>query len=396
MIATRKLRRQRVLIVGCGDVGLRAVPLLTRRAAAPRVIALTSQPGRAAELRAAGTTPLTGNLDDRASLARLRGLSGVVLHLAPPQKTGDEDTRTRALIAALNAPRRCAARAASAAVARQRKWRGWFRATFDARATKRNPRGVRAAKARPIVPEGLKYAPRARPATRAGRVVYASTSGVYGDCGGALIDETRGVRPANARAKRRVSAEAQLRRATRDGALNATIVRIPGIYAANRLPIARLEKGTPALLPEDDVFTNHIHADDLAAILVRAIVRGKPQRVVHASDDSSLRMGDYFDLVADAYGLPRPPRVSREEAQTLLEPMMLSFMRESRRLQNERLTHELGYVLRYPTIDDFLRDENPVTAFRSVPAASPGGRSITTRPPARRSGSADSGDAGAS
>src|ERR1700722_944680 len=161
MIATRKLRRQRVLIVGCGDVGLRAVPLLTRRAAAPRVIALTSQPGRAAELRAAGTTPLTGNLDDRASLARLRGLSGVVLHLAPPQKTGDEDTRTRALIAALNAPRRCAARAASAAVARQPKWRGVFRATFDARATKRNPRGVRAAKARPIVPEGLKYAPRA-------------------------------------------------------------------------------------------------------------------------------------------------------------------------------------------------------------------------------------------
>jgi nucleoside-diphosphate-sugar epimerase len=357
MIATRKLRRQRVLIVGCGDVGLRAVPLLTQRAAAPRVIALTSQPGRVAELRAAGTTPLTGNLDDRASLARLGGLSAVVLHLAPPQKTGDDDLRTRALIAALNAPRRCAARAPSAAVARQRKWRGWFRATFEARATRRDKRAVRTAKTRPIVPEGLGYAPQARPATRVARVarvVYASTSGVYGDCGGALIDETRRVRPANARAKRRVSAETQLRRATRDGALNATIVRIPGIYAANRLPLARLRKGTPALLPEDDVFTNHIHADDLAAILVRAIARGKPQRVVHASDDSSLRMGDYFDLVADACGLPRPPRVTRAQAQAQLEPMMLSFMGESRRLQNERLTRELGYVLRYPTIDDFL------------------------------------------
>jgi nucleoside-diphosphate-sugar epimerase len=353
MIATRKLRRQRVLIVGCGDVGLRAVPLLTQRAAAPRVIALTSQPGRAAELRAAGTTPLTGDLDDRASLARLGHLCAIVLHLAPPQQTGDEDLRTRALIAALNAPRRHVARMAGAAVARQRKWRGWFRATFEARAMKRVKRGVRAAKARPIVPEGLRYAPQARPATR---VIYASTSGVYGDCGGALIDETRRVRPANARAKRRVSAETQLRRATRDGALNATIVRIPGIYAANRLPIARLRKGTPALLPEDDVFTNHIHADDLAAILVRAIERGKPQRVVHASDDSSLRMGDYFDRVADACGLPRPPRVTRAQAQAQLEPMMLSFMRESRRLQNERLTRELGYALRYPTIDDFLRD----------------------------------------
>jgi nucleoside-diphosphate-sugar epimerase len=365
MIATRKLRRQRVLIVGCGDVGLRAVPHLTQRAAAPRVIALTSQPERAAELRAAGTTPLTGNLDDRASLARLGGLSAVVLHLAPPQQTGDEDLRTRALIAALSAPGRHVARAASAAVARQRKWRGWFRATFDARlmqhTLKHAKHRVRTAKTRPIVPEGLRYAPRARPATR---VIYASTSGVYGDCGGALIDETRRVRPANARAKRRVSAETQLRRATRDGALTATIVRIPGIYAANRLPIARLQKGTPALVPEDDVFTNHIHADDLAAILVRAITRGKPQRVVHASDDSSLRMGDYFDRVADACGLPRPPRVSRAQAQEQLEPMMLSFMRESRRLQNERLTRELGYALRYPTIDDFLRDENPVNAFR--------------------------------
>src|SRR5580698_1728696 len=240
MIATRKLRRQRVLIVGCGDVGLRAVPLLTQRAAAPRVIALTSQPGRVAELRAAGTTPLTGNLDDRASLARLGGLSAVVLHLAPPQKTGDDDLRTRALIAALNAPRRCAARAPSAAVARQRKWRGWFRATFEARATRRDKRAVRTAKTRPIVPEGLGYAPQARPATRVARVarvVYASTSGVYGDCGGALIDETRRVRPANARAKRRVSAETQLRRATVRGTVSASIARIPGIYAANRLPL---------------------------------------------------------------------------------------------------------------------------------------------------------------
>ncbi|KQR90356.1 NAD(P)-dependent oxidoreductase [Burkholderia sp. Leaf177] len=357
MIATRKLRRARVLIAGCGDVGLRSVPLLAQRAAAPRVIALSSQPARAAELRAAGTTPLIGDLDDRRNLRRLAGLAHTVLHLAPPQKTGDDDVRTRALIAALSAPRRSVARAATAAVARQRARRGWFRATFR--------RGAGASKRLSIVPDRVSSAAaRSRPV----RVVYASTSGVYGDCGGAWIDETRPVRPDNGRAKRRVSAETQLRRATRRGVMSASIVRIPGIYAGNRLPLARLQKGTPALAPADDVFTNHIHADDLAAIMVLAIQRARPQRVVHASDDSELRMGDYFDRIADAYGLPRAPRVSREEAEAQLEPMMLSFMRESRRLRNVRLRDELRYVLRYPSIDDFLKSIPVTSGLATSPA----------------------------
>jgi nucleoside-diphosphate-sugar epimerase len=364
MIATRKLRRARVLIAGCGDVGLRCAPLLAQRAAAPRVIALSSQPARAAELRAAGTTPFIGDLDNRRGLRRLAGLASTVLHLAPPQKSGDDDLRTRALIAALSAPRRSVARVSTVPIARQRAWRGWFHATFK--------RGAGAIKRASIVPDGISGA-RARGWPKhvtnhaTIRVVYASTSGVYGDCGGALIDETRPVRPDNGRAKRRVSAETQLRRATQRGVMSASIVRIPGIYAGNRLPLARLQKGTPALAPADDVFTNHIHADDLAAIMVLAIQRARPQRVVHASDDSELRMGDYFDRIADAYGLPRAPRVSREEAEAQLEPMMLSFMRESRRLQNTRLREEMRYVLRYPSIDDFLKR----VAVTSEPAASP-------------------------
>jgi len=375
MIATRKLRRARVLIAGCGDVGLRCVPLLAHRAAAPRVIALSSQPARAAELRAAGTTPLIGNLDERLSLRRLAGLASTVLHLAPPQEDGDDDSRTRALIAALSAQRRSVARVASSAVtavARQRAWRGWFRATFKSTMRAGVKMHAKAIKRPSIVPDRVSSTA-ARP--RQIRLIYASTSGVYGDCGGAWIDETRRVRPDNARAKRRVSAEAQLRGATRRGLLSASIVRIPGIYASNRLPLARLQKGTPALAPGDDVYTNHIHADDLAAILVLAIRRARPQRVVHASDDSNLRMGDYFDLVADAFGLPRAPRVSREQAETQLEPMMLSFMRESRRLQNTRLRDEMRYALRYPSIHDFLRDfrneANAQFTITSVPVASP-------------------------
>jgi nucleoside-diphosphate-sugar epimerase len=178
---------------------------------------------------------------------------------------------------------------------------------------------------------------------------------VYGDCAGALIDETRPVRPANARAKRRVAAERRFRQASARGVMAASIVRIPGIYARERLPLARIEQGKPALVDADDVYTNHIHADDLAAIVLRAAMRGRAGRVVHASDDTVMKMGEYFDRVADAFGLPRVPRVTREAAQTMLDPATLSFMRESRRLSNARLKRELGVALRYPTVDDFLR-----------------------------------------
>jgi len=196
--------------------------------------------------------------------------------------------------------------------------------------------------------------PDAAVAPRRIRLVYASTTGVYGDCGGALIDETRPVRPVNARAKRRVHAERTLRRATARGALAACIVRIPGIYAAERLPLARIERQMPALIDADDVYTNHIHADDLAAILLRTLARGACSRVFHASDDSVLKMGEYFDRVADAYGLARVPRISRQQAERQLEPVTLSFMSESRRLANRRLARELRMKLRYPSVDDFL------------------------------------------
>ncbi|HEY1999011.1 NAD-dependent epimerase/dehydratase family protein [Paraburkholderia sp.] len=334
MKATPNLRRPRVLIVGCGDVGMRCVALLRPRA---RLFALTSHPARCAELRAAGVTPLVGDLDARRSLKRLGGLAPTVLHLAPPQKTGEDDSRTRALLATLSARRIRPARSAVAPVARLRH----LRAAWMER------------EAANIVPDGVRRTGARRAPVR---FVYASTTGVYGDCGGALIDETRAVRPANARAMRRVSAERQLRRATARGALQASIARIPGIYAANRLPFARLEKRTPALVDADDVYTSHIHADDLAAILVRMTRLGRRGRVVHASDDTQLKMGEYFDVVADAYGFERPPRITRAEAEGQIDPMLLSFMRESRRLVNERMKRELRMRLRYPSVGDFLRN----------------------------------------
>ncbi|MBT9490015.1 MAG: SDR family oxidoreductase [Rubrivivax sp.] len=288
------LPRPALLIVGCGDVGLRVLPWVLARW---QVRVLTSSPARCAELRAAGAVPLVGNLDDRATLGRLGGLADAVLQLAPPPGQGTQDTRSMHLAQAL--------------------LRGG----------------------------------------RVQRLVYMSTSGVYGDADGARFDETRAVAPASARGQRRVHAEALWRWYGRRTGAVVTVLRVPGIYALDRVggdPRERLRRGTPVLSAEDDVYTNHIHADDLARACVAALYRGRPQRVLHASDDTELKMGDYFDLAADLHGLPRPPRITRAEAATVLSPMQLSFMGESRRLVNQRLTQELKLRLRYPTVREGL------------------------------------------
>jgi nucleoside-diphosphate-sugar epimerase len=277
-----------LLVVGCGDVGMRLLPLARARF---RVFAVTSQPARHAELRAAGAVPLTADLDRPATLARLARLADFVVHLAPPPTQGALDRRTRNLVA--------------------------------------------------ILPDTAK-------------LVYVSTTGVYGDCGGALFDETRPPRPANPRALRRADAERVLRRWARKSGGRLAILRVPGIYAHDRLPLERLRKGTPALAAEDDVYTNHIHADDLARLIMLALFRAAPSRVYHAVDDSDLRMGEYFDAVADACGLSRPPRLPRAQLQQAVSPVMLSFMSESRRLRNDRIKRELGMRLRYPTVQAAL------------------------------------------
>ena len=279
-----RLHRPRLLILGCGDVGMRLLPLVRDRF---RVFAVTSNPERCGELRAAGAIPIMADLDMAHTLRRLSGLARHVVHLAPPQSQGLLDTRTRHLAA--------------------------------------------------VLPAGA-------------RVVYVSTTGVYGDCGGALIDETRTVAPHNARARRRVDAEQVLRAwALRVGG-GVAILRVPGIYARERLPLRRLEQGTPALLADEDVFTNHIHADDLARIVAAALFRGLPGRVYHAVDDTHMKMADYFDTVADAFGLTRPPRVARAELAACVSPMLLSFMSESRRMANRRIKQELGVRLRHPLV----------------------------------------------
>ena len=192
------------------------------------------------------------------------------------------------------------------------------------------------------------------------RFVYISTSGVYGDCGGALVDESRAVNPQSERAKRRVHAEEQLALWCARHGVALVVLRAPGIYAADRLPLERLRAGTPTLRAQDDVYTNHIHADDLAGICARALEDDAPAGIYNASDDTQLKMGEWFDLVADRAGLPRPPRVARSEATGRIPAGMLSFMNESRQLDNRRLKRVLGVRLRYPTVFEGLAHEHTV------------------------------------
>jgi len=280
---------QKILIVGSGDIARRTLSRLVRRY---RVYAVLRDPGRMAEWRALGACPLRADLDDRASLQRIAGLADYLLHLAPPPNEGAHDTRTRHLLAALD--------------------------------------------------KG-KSLPR--------RLIYVSTTGVYGDCGGQPIDETRRLHPESSRAARRVDAERCLRRWGRQNGVAVSILRAPGIYAADRLPLERLARGLPALAAADDVYTNHIHADDLAAACVAALRHGRANRAYNVVDDSDLKMADYFDRVAAAFALSPPPRLSRDEAVRQLSPMQWSFMRESRRIGNRRIKQELKLRLAYPTVD---------------------------------------------
>ncbi len=278
---------KRLLIVGCGDIGLRALPRLARNYKVSGLARRTEQADRVAAL---GAAPLMGDLDDPSTLQALAAAADLVLHLAPPAENGEQDQRSLNLIAALSA--------------------------------------------RP--PE---------------RLVYISTSGVYGDCGGAWVDEDRPLAPQNPRAVRRVEAERSLLAWGRQRGVAVSVLRVPGIYAAERLPLAQLKRGGPVLRAEDDVYTNHIHADDLASICQVALERGAAGRAYNTSDDGEMKMGDYFDLVADRAHLPRPPRISRAEGDAgAISPGLMSFMRESRRLCNTRMKAELGVRLRYPSV----------------------------------------------
>ncbi|WVH08897.1 MAG: Nucleoside-diphosphate-sugar epimerase [Fluviibacter phosphoraccumulans EoVTN8] len=311
----RRFRQPRLLLVGCGDIAARLAGQVGSRYRLRALLRYKPDIITWQAWRTLGATPVAADLDQPDTLQRIRGVATHIVYLAPPADNdpakAPADARLNRFLAALNS---------SASLPR--------------------------------------------------RLVYIGTSGVYGDYQGAHVRESRPSNAKTPRGQRRAAAEATLRRwaRIRTRAAHTTdlanpsrrtpnagsILRVPGIYAGNRLPIDRLRTDTPALRPEDDTWTNHIHADDLARICWLSLTRGRSLRTYNTSDDSALKMGDWFDAVADVCHLPRPQRLPREQLKSLVSPMLYSFMSESRRLDNERLRKELRIQLCYPTVHDFL------------------------------------------
>ena len=366
----RRFRRQRLLIIGCGDIGQRVVQQLHH---GWQVVGVARSDETLQKIRTAGAPAMRA--DDAHRLARW---ATHILHAAPPASRDGEvtDRLTRGWLQAL-------ARA-----------RGQ-RASTTSRPGRTHRLGARSAAALLAVPAPAAQTRSQSQHAPAPRLVYLSTTGVYGDRGGAFTRETDTLQPLTDRARRRVNAERQVRfgihrpdasnagsrraahphadsarpdSAHQDSAhvsgarhrrlqqppLPALVLRVPGIYAADRLPVERLRQQVPALVPADDVITNHIHADDLARIARTALLRGPRQRVINAVDDSQMTLGEYMDQVADRLGLPRPPRRPRAELARTLSEVRMSFMRESRRLDTRRLKRELRVRLQWPTVAAFL------------------------------------------
>jgi len=284
---------ERLLIMGGGDIAQRALPWLQKRF---RVYVLVRSEEAALFWRKAGAIPLCGDLDRRETLGRLAGIADTLLWTAPPETSG---TGSRRLLNAL----------------------------FCLTGRNQRPRSI----------------------------VYISTSGVYGDCDGALVTETRTPSPLSARGSRRLACENFLREVAARHGIALRILRAPGIYAAERLPVERLHSNSPVLHHTEDVFTNHIHADDLARASCLALFRGRHVGIYNVCDNSHLRMGDFYDVLADTLALPHPPRASRADCAARLSPMSLSFMRESRRLVNLRARRELRWHPEYAEIAEGLQ-----------------------------------------
>jgi len=291
-ISARSKTLETVLIIGYGDIGRRVAILCRQRGW--QVNALTRQAVTATHMSSHGLIGHVGDLDQPQKFPVLPTAASLVFYFAPPPPHGEDDPRLSAFLGAI-------------------------------------------------------------PATAAPRkIIYISTSGVYGDRQGEWVTEQSAVKPTTDRARRRLAAEQHLHDWEQRSGVPTVILRVGGIYGPGRLPVERLRRGTPVLRQHECGYTNRIHADDLATVCVAAAERG--HGVYNVSDGHPSTMTEYFNGVADLYGLPRPPQISRAQAQAVLSGEMLSYLAESRRLDNSKILNELGIRLRYPTLDKGLAD----------------------------------------
>ncbi len=282
-----------IFILGCGDIGRRIAQLAHEKGC--DITVLSRSPEKNDPLHKSGIRTSSGDLDLKTSLVDLPIAGTTLFYLAPPPGGGIIDSRIRNFC--------------------------------DAVQTGREP----------------------------AKVIYLSTTGIYGDCGDQPVTEETAPNPQTTRAKRRLDAETAISAWGRERGVPVVILRVTGIYGPGRLPLQHLMSGISLLREEDATITNRIHADDLARVCIAAAEKGVNGDIFNVSDGEHSTMTHYFNAVADLLGIPRPVQISREEAAKTMPPLLYSYFSENRRIDNRRMLDKLGVRLLFPTMAEGLK-----------------------------------------
>lgn len=285
--------KQGFFIAGCGYIGERITRIL--RDSGANVRCMTRSIERGERLRSEGFDTQIVSLDDSTLMPTLDLAGHVIFYLVPPPGGGFSDPRARNFLNTLehsNAPL---------------------------------------------------------------KIIYISATSVYSAKDGSVVTEESPTQPVSAMGKRRLDAENAFRDYGFRHGVPVVILRVSGIYGPGRLPLTQINQGQPLLRREESGPSNRIHADDLARICVAAAEKGEAGEIFNVSDGHPSSMTDYFNAVADALGMPRPPQVSLEEAHRVMSPLMLAYASESRIVDSSRMLQRLGVSLHYPSIEDGLK-----------------------------------------
>lgn len=280
-------RRRQAFIVGCGYVGRRLAQQLGREY---NIYGLVRTTMHLRSVRRCGAEPIVLNLDrlNKRDLSPVWFRNCTLFYFAPPPPEGESDTRLHSFLNLLE--------------------------------------------------------------TRPHTLVYISTTGVYGNTHGARVDETTAVNPQTQRAVRRLSAEHITRIWCTENSVRRVVLRVPAIYGPGRLPLERLHQGEPVIRAEEAPSTNRIHVDDLVQTCLAAAMNPQARGVYNVSDGNDCSLTEYLRLVAQLAGLPMPPEITLEEAQLSCSAEYLSYLDESRHIDNTRMRNELGVQLRYTNL----------------------------------------------
>jgi nucleoside-diphosphate-sugar epimerase len=284
---------KKIVIAGCGYVGSRVARIW--KAAGAEVTCLVRSHDHQCALEAEGFSARSCSFDDPGDLPGLDLAGSTLYYLVPPPGGGIADTRARNFCAAL------------------------------------------------------------KPDHLPSRIIYMSATSVYSETSGGIITEESHVEPQSAMGKRRLDAEAAFCEYGAANGVPVIILRVSGIYGPGRLPLMQISQGQPLLREEESGPSNRIHADDLAAICIAAAERGHAGDIFNVSDGHPSSMTSYFNACADLLGYPRQPQVTMEEARQVMSPLMLSYVTESRIVDNTRMLSDLGITLKYPTMMEGLQ-----------------------------------------